>query len=177
MPESIHPLDYYARHSRITDPREHINLFVGLPTDIPSLCKVVQGLLIHIFWAERYGLQLPDVRKQEVQLRHVTRTLARIRELDDQPLSASKHILITALAQDKQTNTQYNADGSQILALGGPPLLLQPVQATIALKGGAPKEVNVVDIYGVPAEKKVKLDGAAFTIDGTYKTYYYEVKR
>jgi len=97
--------------------------------------------------------------------------------LDDQPLAQSKHILITALAQDKQTNAQYNADGSQLLALGGPPLLLQPVQATITLKGGAPKEVNVVDIYGVPAEKKVKLDGAAFTIDGTYKTYYYEVKR
>lgn len=97
--------------------------------------------------------------------------------LDDQPLAESKHILITAMAQDKQSNTQYNADGSQLLALGGPPLLMEPVEAAITLKGPAPAEVNVVDIYGVPTAKKVKVVGNAFNIDGTYKTYYYEVKR
>ena len=33
--------------------------------------------------------------------------------LDDLPLAQSKHILITALAQDKQTGTRYNADGTR----------------------------------------------------------------
>jgi hypothetical protein len=97
--------------------------------------------------------------------------------LDDKPLAESKHILITAMGKDKQSNSQYNADGTQLLAIGGPPLLLEPVQATITLKGAPPAEISVVDIYGVPTDKKVKATGAAFTIDGTYKTYYYEVKR
>jgi hypothetical protein len=97
--------------------------------------------------------------------------------LDDVPLAESKHILITAMAQDKQSNTQYNADGTQLIAVGGPPLLMEPVEAAITLKGAAPAEVNVVDIYGVPTAKKVKVAGNSFGIDGTYKTYYYEVKR
>jgi len=97
--------------------------------------------------------------------------------LDDQDLEASKHILITALAQDKQTGTQYNEDGTELLSIGGPPLLMEPVQATIRLKGAPPTEANVLDVYGVPTGKKVKLAGNAFTINGTYRTYYYEVKR
>jgi hypothetical protein len=97
--------------------------------------------------------------------------------LDDQPLADSKHILITAMARDQQSNTKYSEDGTQLLAIGGPPLLMEPVQVTITLKGKPPAEVNVVDVYGVPTDRKVKLDGASFNIDGTYKTYYYEVKR
>ena len=38
--------------------------------------------------------------------------------------------------------------------------------------------VNVLDVYGVPTGTSVKpaADGA-FVIDGTYRTYYYEVRR
>ncbi len=90
MTESSSALEYYARQSIITDPKGEASLFERLPTDIPSLCKVVQGLLIHIFWAERYGEQLSDERRQQVQLRHVARTLARIRELDNRPLTLAR---------------------------------------------------------------------------------------
>ena len=34
----------------MTDPGE----FAGLPTEIPALCQVGQGLLMHILWAEGY---------------------------------------------------------------------------------------------------------------------------
>ena len=97
--------------------------------------------------------------------------------LDDMPLIESKHILITAMAQDKQTGTEYNADGTQLLKGGGPPLLLEPVQADITLKGAAPVSVKVVDIYGVPTDKEVKVTGNSFSISGLYETYYYEIKR
>jgi hypothetical protein len=40
----------------MTDPGEHAGLFEGLPTEIPALCQVVQGLLLHIFWAERHSI-------------------------------------------------------------------------------------------------------------------------
>jgi hypothetical protein len=54
------PLEYYAHPGPMTDPKKYASLFEGLPTTIPALCQVVQGLLIHIFWAERYGLALSD---------------------------------------------------------------------------------------------------------------------
>jgi hypothetical protein len=97
--------------------------------------------------------------------------------LDDKPLAESASILITAMARDKQSDSQYNADGTQLLAIGGPPLLMEPVQATITLKGPAPRSVDVLDIYGVPNGQHVKTDGSAFTLDGSYRTYYYHVKR
>jgi hypothetical protein len=98
--------------------------------------------------------------------------------LDDLPLAQSKHILITALAQDKQTGTRYNVDGTMLEATGTAPLLLEPVQATLEFAGAKPAQVNTLDHYGVPTGRNVPIaaDGS-ITIDGTYRTYYYEVKR
>jgi hypothetical protein len=90
MTEATHPLEYYAGQGRITDPGEHAGLFDGLPDEMPALCRAVQGVLLHIFWAERYGVSLTDERKQEVQLRHVARMLPRMCELDDRPLSIAR---------------------------------------------------------------------------------------
>jgi Transglutaminase-like superfamily len=61
-----------------------------LPADILALCRVVQGLMIHVFWAEQYGIQLPKDRKDEVQLRSVTSKLNRIIELDARPLDQAR---------------------------------------------------------------------------------------
>ena len=84
------PITYYTQPGMMTDVREYAYLFDDLPADIPSLVKVVQGLMIHIFWAERYGLTLSEDRKQEVGLRAMPQKLARILELDDQPLTAAR---------------------------------------------------------------------------------------
>jgi hypothetical protein len=97
--------------------------------------------------------------------------------LDNRPLIDSQHILITALARDKQLGTVYNEDGTELLATGGPPLLLEPVQATISFKGDAVTSVKVVDVYGVPTDRQVDRTGNTFRIDGRYATYYYEVRR
>jgi hypothetical protein len=99
--------------------------------------------------------------------------------LDDLPLAESKHILITALAQDKQTGARYNADGTRLEAAGTAPLLLEPVQASIKFAGARPASVTPCDHYGVPmAGKSVPMaaDGS-FAIDGAWRAYYYEVKR
>jgi len=84
------PLAYYARPGFMTDPGGYAALFDGLPTEIPALCQVVQGLLLHIFWAERYGVTLSEEQKQEVGIRPVATKLARIRELDDRPLTVAR---------------------------------------------------------------------------------------
>jgi len=97
--------------------------------------------------------------------------------LDDKALIESQHILITAMARDKQTGAEYNADGTRLLRAGRPPLLMEPVQATLTFKGAPISSVKVVDIYGVPSATQVAREGNTFTIDGRYATYYYEVKR
>ncbi len=97
--------------------------------------------------------------------------------LDDEPLIQSKHVLVTAMARDAQTGTRYNADGTELVDPGRPPLLMEPVQAKLAFKGGPIASVKVVDIYGVPTEKEVDREGNVFAIDGRYATYYYEVRR
>jgi hypothetical protein len=90
--ETTQTHEWYSAPGIMTDPHKHAVLFDGLPTDIAALCQVVQGLMIHIFWAERYGLKLPDTRKQEVQLRSVARRLARILELDARPLKEPRSL-------------------------------------------------------------------------------------
>jgi glycosyl hydrolase family 42 (putative beta-galactosidase) len=97
--------------------------------------------------------------------------------LDNRALVDSQHVLVTAMARDQQYGAEYSPDGSQLLSVGGPPLLLEPVKATLTFKGDALSSVKVVDVYGVPTERDVEREGNTFAIDGRYATYYYEVCR
>jgi hypothetical protein len=83
-------LNYFSQSGRMTDPGPFSDLYTDLPSDIPSLVKVVQGLVIHVFWAERYGLKLSGDRQAEVQLRTMERRLARTLELDPDPLTFAR---------------------------------------------------------------------------------------
>jgi hypothetical protein len=83
-------LAYYAAPGLMTDPGEQVPLFGELPRDLASLVRTVQGLLLHIFWAERYGIDLSEARKEEVGIRSVEDKLVRIQELDDRPLTVER---------------------------------------------------------------------------------------
>jgi hypothetical protein len=83
-------LTYYARPGPMTDPGPHAHLWDDLPTDMPSLVKTVQGVMLHIFWAGAYGVELTDERKAEVNLRRVDKQLARMLELDGRPLTEAR---------------------------------------------------------------------------------------
>ena len=98
--------------------------------------------------------------------------------LDNLPLVDSHNILITAMARDAQTNSKYSDDGTQLVAVGGPPLLMEPVRASVTLKGAAPTRVNVLDFYGVPTGTTVPVGAqGSFALGGEYRTYYYQVER
>jgi hypothetical protein len=86
------PLAYYATHGPITDPGQHADLLEGLPGDLHALVEVAQGVLLHARHAPRYGIKLTPEREREVELRHVERMLARIRELDSRPLAATRSL-------------------------------------------------------------------------------------
>jgi hypothetical protein len=87
MSKPADPLEYYACSGPITDPGEYVGLFEGLPTGVPALCQVVQGVMIHRDSANWRGVQLTEKQKQDADLRHVARLLARIHEVDDRPLT------------------------------------------------------------------------------------------
>jgi hypothetical protein len=122
------------------------------------------------------GGQSFDLPGVTVQMRSAFTSLI-FTPLDDRPLIRSNNILITAMARDRQLSSEYSADGSQLLKTGGPPLYLEPVQATITVKGDAVAAVKVVDVYGVPTNREVACNGNTFDIDGRYATYYYQVVR
>lgn len=83
-------LTYFAQYGKLTHPGPYAHLYTDLPSDIPALVEVVQGLIVHVFWAERYGLTLPEERKAEVQLRSMERRLARTLELEASPLTTPR---------------------------------------------------------------------------------------
>jgi hypothetical protein len=81
----MNALDFFTAPGLMTSPESWGDLLDRLPNDLQSLCKVLQGLLIHVSWAEQYGVQLTGPRRDEVQLRSIARELERIIELDPRP--------------------------------------------------------------------------------------------
>ncbi|HEX6268719.1 MAG TPA: transglutaminase family protein [Anaerolineales bacterium] len=80
-------LTYFAQYGKMTNPGPYAHLYTDLPSNVPALVEMVQGLMVHVFWAERYGLDLSEERKAEVQLRSMERRLARMLELEPSPLT------------------------------------------------------------------------------------------
>ena len=50
----------YARHDTLIDPGVFAGLYDDLPAGVPDLRDVVSRLIIHVSWAEKYGIP-PDV--------------------------------------------------------------------------------------------------------------------
>ena len=125
---------------------------------------------------EGASTDLPSVRVSDVKTPMMSTIFT---PLDDQPLASSRHILITAMARDKQTGAKYSDDGTKLITAGTAPLLMEPVQATLKFAGTKPVSITPCDHYGFPVSGKsvpVAADGS-FVIDGTYRAYYYELRR
>ena len=64
----------------------------------------------------------------------------------------------------------------RVLDNGKPPIMLEPVKATIAIAGRPIAAVNVLDHDGKRTGKTLDATDGTFTIDGTRdKALYYEV--
>ncbi len=84
---SLHPQRFYAQQGQISDPAEHTACLAGLPPDIPGIIACIQGLMLHLHWAGRYGVTLNRVRQEEANLRTVRDRLGKILALDGTPLT------------------------------------------------------------------------------------------
>jgi len=80
-------LAYYAAPGVMTGIGPHTDMLAGLPSDAAGLVRLVQGVLLHVFWTKAYGIEaLPPERQSEVNLHTLSEMLARARELDGRPL-------------------------------------------------------------------------------------------
>ena len=86
------PNNFYVSHGMMTDPGEYSSLLVDLPGGISDLCEIVQNNLVHVFWAERYGITLSEDQKQTLNLRKLSEKLSLIHSTDPRPLINKREI-------------------------------------------------------------------------------------
>jgi hypothetical protein len=84
------PLEYYASSGHITDVGPSADLLSNLPSTIPSLCHLIQGVILHPFEARHYGVKIPRKRWQELDLCEVASMLQRLWELERAPLDVQR---------------------------------------------------------------------------------------
>ncbi len=83
-------VEYYKQQGVMTIPGQYGHMYAELPSDVAGLCRVVQGVVLHVFWTQGYGVLLSEERKKEVQIRRVQDMLAKISEMDGRPLVYSR---------------------------------------------------------------------------------------
>ncbi len=83
-------LQYYARHTRFTDPSEYANHLKALPVDMDVLHSALGGLMIHIWKVQKHHPDLVLERSEEIKTRHIRRSLEALLALDDRPLNVAR---------------------------------------------------------------------------------------
>lgn len=78
---------FYTRPGRMTSAGKHERLFAGLPSGADALAAVAQGLLIHEFLVDAYGVTLTDEDRDSLHIRTVEGLLGRIVDTVDAPLT------------------------------------------------------------------------------------------
>jgi hypothetical protein len=85
------PQEYFRHDGPMTALGAHAEEFSKLPRDLPRLCDVVQGLLIHRDIAPfLYDLKLTEAQRDDGHIRPVAQMLTRIHELDSRPITAAR---------------------------------------------------------------------------------------
>jgi hypothetical protein len=95
----------------------------------------------------------------------------------DKDIRTSKKLLVVALARARNTGMRFNETEDSLLDRGQPPILMEPVQATITVsRPGTPKLV-LLDHDGLRTETTLPIQDGQFTIDGARdKTPYYLIE-
>lgn len=80
----------YTKQSPMSSPGQYADALCALPRDVPSLTRAIQGLQIHEFMLGAYGVNAPQTRKRESQLRSLEAMLAAVRARDPRPLEVAR---------------------------------------------------------------------------------------
>ena len=90
--------DYYAGHSALSDPGAHAGSIDGLPLDIPALCRILHGVLIHEAWIEKQGFDPAAFSAQSRATLPVSKRLDQLLAIDPRPLTIARPGELRALA-------------------------------------------------------------------------------
>ncbi|MGB9752762.1 MAG: hypothetical protein C0183_19100 [Roseiflexus castenholzii] len=80
----------YAQAGPLTDLSAYRTQLAPFPETIADLCRVVQGVLMHIFWQGRDTRPLTEEHRQALYARSAAVKLAAILHLDDRPLTIAR---------------------------------------------------------------------------------------
>ncbi len=95
----------------------------------------------------------------------------------EEDLSNAESLLLVAMARVRNTGMRFNEAGDELLELGTPPMLIEPVVAEIAIEGRTVRAVRVLDHDGRRTERTLPVADGRFTIDGTRdRAFYYEIE-
>lgn len=89
---TLNPQTFYTSQGTISNPGEYSHLLDSLPDSLPELVSAIQGLMLHLHWAKRYGISLNKTRQAEANLRTVTSRLDQIIALSDTPLNENRKL-------------------------------------------------------------------------------------
>ena len=91
-------------------------------------------------------------------------------------LASGKRALISVMARESNTGFTYFGPDKRVLKNGGPPILLEPVKATVTIANRPIASVNVLDHDGRRTGRTLPVTDGRFTLDGAKdKAIYYEV--
>jgi len=88
--ENQDAITFYKITGPLTDVSRYSDSIKNLPDNVEGLVGVIQGLLLHIFWAGRYGEILSTRRKEEVNIRTAEGKIARILEIEPAALTQAR---------------------------------------------------------------------------------------
>jgi transglutaminase-like putative cysteine protease len=91
-PATLKETTFYRRQSPFTSPGAWGRWYRDLPSDVPGLCRVVQGLVVHYRSPQIKRLALPRSRLTEISTRYVDKMIARLRELDRRRLTEEREV-------------------------------------------------------------------------------------
>lgn len=91
-------------------------------------------------------------------------------------LADGKRALITVLARQSNTGFSYFTPDNKVMDNGRPPILLEPVKATVSIAGRPIEAVYILDHDGRRTDRTLPVKDGRFILDGaTDKAMYYEV--
>ena len=85
-------LEYFTSHGTISDPGQYEYSFKEISDELSEICRVIQSLLIHAFWIEKYGIKRDENRQyEELQSRSVNEILETIYSKNSAPLNIPRN--------------------------------------------------------------------------------------
>ena len=85
-------IDFYKKHSCITDPKEFSYLFDAISSDVVTIKNLLQGIILHFWDGGFYNYQIAFKRLFDIETRYVYKILEKMIQLNDAPLTVERSL-------------------------------------------------------------------------------------